>query len=336
MALDTVIQQGRFTADGNAKVLQIRSDFDYIEVFNETAAYQGAADLGARFEFWRGMTSGRGVVYTKLGTVGSDPLTVGQIAAAAGFTMLDSTVNRLGASLAFTNITNANPDVFTVASTAGLATGDVVRVFNANIGNSLNGYDFGIHVINGTTFAIPALQNAVVGAGGAATGTIRRVNFDPIFVPPYRTIVNITLGNPTIVALSAPSFYAVGQEVIFNIPSASWGTIELDGLVGTITAVTNTPATPIFTISVNIDSTGFTAFAFPAHNDAFRKERAVVAPVGINTGYVLGVNGNILNDAMYNTNYIGVRLEPGTLSPAGQVNDVIYWRACKAFSVTNE
>lgn len=336
MAENTIIQQGRFTSTGVAKVLQIRSDFDWIRVYNETASYQAGADLGAEYYWQRGMTAGRGTIYTKQGAQANSPLTVAQIAAGAGFTMLDSTVNRLGPSLAFTNISNANPDVFTVASTATLATGDVVRVYNANIGNSFNGLDFGIRVINGTTFSIPALEDAVVGAGGAATGTIRRVNFDPMFIPPYNYIGNITLGATTTIALTTPSNYTVGQEVTFNIPSSNWGTIELDGLTGTITAVTNTPATPIFTIVVDIDSSAFTAFQFPAHNASYRKERAIVAPVGIDTGYVLGINGNILNDATYNTNFIGVRLAPGASSPAGATGDVMYWVAGKSFSVTNE
>jgi hypothetical protein len=48
------------------------------------------------------------------------------------------------------------------------------------------------------------------------------------------------------------------------------------------------------------------------------------------------VNGNILNDASFNTNFIGVRLAPGIASPAGANADVIYWVAGKSFSVTNE
>ena len=53
MSYNTVIQQGRFTADGTNKILAIRSDIDWIRVYNESAITQATLDLGAEFYFQR-------------------------------------------------------------------------------------------------------------------------------------------------------------------------------------------------------------------------------------------------------------------------------------------
>jgi hypothetical protein len=73
--------QGKFTSTGANKILNIRSDVDWINVYNYTAAAQAAADLGFQYYFQRGMAQGTGIIYTKLGAVANDPITVGVLAA---------------------------------------------------------------------------------------------------------------------------------------------------------------------------------------------------------------------------------------------------------------
>jgi hypothetical protein len=101
---------------------------------------------------------------------------------------------------------------------------------------------------------------------------------------------------------------------------------EMNKLTGTITAVATN------TVTVDIESSAFTAFAFPA-TAAVPFTPAVMVPVGeaAEESYV-----NLLDDATTNTGYIGIQLAAGTTSPAGALNDVIYWVAGKSFSVTNE
>src|SRR5271170_6832860 len=125
---NTIITQGRFTSTGSAQTLSIPSGFSWIQVLNETAAAQGAADLGAVFTFQVGQTVGQGFVMTKLGTVGNDPLTIGQIAAGLGFTPFTSGPTTYGPLVAVTNITNDPQPNFTVGNTTGItAAGAIVR-----------------------------------------------------------------------------------------------------------------------------------------------------------------------------------------------------------------
>lgn len=330
MADNTIIQQGRFTATGAAQTLQIRSDFDWIKVYNETALAQAAADLGYEFYFQRGMTNGRGVVWTKLGTVANDPVTVGQIAANAGFTLIDSSANPVGNAVAVTGTTNATQPVVSTANTAGLATGSVVRLSGLDNVPNIAGIDFEIDTVVANTSFRMRYALATAPGGTATTGFYRQIKFDPLFYPRRRFVVNITQAASAVVRLSVTHQFTVGQEVRFVIPDA-FGMVEMDGLLGTITAI----STANNTITVNIDSSAFTAFAFP-QAAAFPFSWAEVVPVGEDTAQAISSSVDMLDDATINEGYIGVSLAAGTASPAGQILDVIYWVAGKSFSVDNQ
>jgi hypothetical protein len=84
-----------------------------------------------------------------------------------------------------------------------------------------------------------------------------------------------------------------------------------------------------------VDTTGFTAFAFPL-TTAPGFTPAQVVPIGENTATALLLGADILGDATRNTAFFGIQLRAGTASPAGVDGDVIYWVAGKSFSVNNE
>ena len=163
----TGTNQGRFTADGNAKTIQLRSDVDWMWVKNETVSYAAGAGTGAEFYWQRGMTQGRGTIYTK--TAVTNALAVGQIAANSGFYLIDSSVNTPSASVALTGITNGNPPVVNTGDTSLLNNGDVVRIYNTVGAQQLGGLDFTIGaIIANTSFTLAymaQIANANPGAG---------------------------------------------------------------------------------------------------------------------------------------------------------------------------
>jgi len=330
MAYDTVIQQGRFTSTGIPVTLSIRSDLDWIRVFNETAAEQAAADLGFDFYFQRGMTNGRGWLWTKLGTVANDPVTAGRIAANAGFFLIDSTANPVGAAVAETAITNAVQPVVTTANTGLLATGSIVRLERDTNLPNIMGFDFEVDTVNANAnFRMRWAMVAVPGAAGAGNGFYRHISFDPIYYPRRRFIVNITQATSAVVRFSVTHGYTVGQTLRFTVPQ-HFGMIEMDGLDGIITAVDTT----LNTVTVDIDSSAFTVFDFGDIADVpFNWAQAT--PFGEDTAQALTSAVDILGDATRNTGIIGVTLAAGNSSPAGNNNDVIYWTAGKSFSVNN-
>jgi hypothetical protein len=103
---------------------------------------------------------------------------------------------------------------------------------------------------------------------------------------------------------------------------------EMDNLIGNITAV----STANNTITVDINSSAFTAFSFPL-TAGVPFTFAEVIPVGETAN---GTFANSLDDATNNVSIIGMKLAAGVDSPAGSSSDVVYWRAGKSFSVSNE
>src|SRR5678816_4118074 len=109
---------GSFVSTGAAKLLEFPSGLDFIYVRNQTVSYAAGAGTGAEFFWQRGFTNGRGTIYTK--TAVTNALAVSQIAANAGFYLIDTSLQAAGASLSLTGITNGNPPVVNTANTSSL------------------------------------------------------------------------------------------------------------------------------------------------------------------------------------------------------------------------
>lgn len=327
--------QGRFISDGNAVSIGIASGLDYMWVINETVSFAAGAGTGARFYWQRGMTQGRGLVETKTAVTGA--LAIAQIAANSGFYLIDTSVNLPGPSLALTGITNGTPPVVNTANTSSLNEGDVVRIFSTVGAKQLGGIDFTIgNIIANTSFEL-SYMDAIANANPGA-GTFRRIPYNPYFYPSTRYITEISQATQAIVTLSVTHDYTVGQSIRFIIPTVTalaFGMTELDGVEATIVAIGQPDVDGATnTITVDVDTTGFTAFAFPL-TTAPGFTPAQVVPIGENTATALLLGANILGDATLNTAFFGIQLQAGTGSPAGVDGDVIYWVAGKSFSVNN-
>lgn len=351
MAYDTITQQGRFTSTGAAVTLALRSDVDWIRVYNETALAQAAADLAYEFYFARGMAAGRGIVKTKLGTVANDPVTVAQIAAGSGFTLIDSSDLTPGNAIALTAITAANPPVVTTAG-ALPAVGDIVRLTNLDNQPQIGGLDFSVSASGGGTFTIGniTLPNSVA----STAGFFRVLPFDPIFYPRSRYITWVENAVQPKVYLSVTHGFTVGQQVRLSFPggAAVWENYAaLDGVSATVVAVNTaragnepTNAAGDNNIELDIDTSTFGAWnVFGAANNEsypgaglFPFSPAQVIPIGEDTAQALTSAVDILGDATRNEAVLGIRLAGGAAGPAGAANDIIYWQAGKVFNVNNQ
>jgi hypothetical protein len=340
----SIIAQGRFTSDGNSKVLRLRQDVDRIEVINYTAGAQDAADLAFKFEWQRGLADASAFKWVKLGAVANDPVSF-DVIATNGFSLIDSSGERLGVLQAVggaNEITAVSTAAIPVATNDGdndLIAGDVVRIFSVTGAPQLNGLDFtvGHNTLSGTTFSLDYMSELAVAGTTAAWA---KVNFDHQFYPRFRYVTKALrpgdvdgVAGSTKVTLSVKHGYTKGQKVIFSVP-VEYGMTQLDGLVGTITAIDETLATGN-TVTVDIDSSAFSAFAFPAAAKV-PFSPAIMSPYGEDTAYA---RDNSLSDdagTVYNDGHIGIKLFGGATGPAGDDGDVIYWVAYKSFSVDNE
>jgi hypothetical protein len=329
----TGTNQGSFISSGEPEILQIPTNLDWIWVKNLTVSYAAGADTGAEFYWQRGMDNGRGTIYTK--TAGTNALQVGEIAANAGFFLVNNTINIPGPSLALTGITNGNPPVVETINTGSLVTGDVVRIFHTVGALQLGGLDFTINnIVGGTSFDLAYMAQIANANPGA--GTFRVIPFNPYFYPRVRTITKISQAAQAIVTLSVDHQFTVGQSVRFIIPAVNaveFGMTQLNGVEATIVAIDQADADGVTnTITIDVDTTGFTAFAFPV-TAAGAFTPAQVVPVGENTAEALSTGNDILGDSTENRGFIGIQLQAGADSPAGVADDEIMWVAGKSFNV---
>lgn len=328
---NTIIQQGRFTSDGTTKTLQIRSDLDWMMVYNTTigAASQTTA-VGVKYYWQRGFPAG--AKWTTFKSNAANAANLEQYLTSNGFTLVDSSVQTPGVlNATITAVSNAAIPVVTNTGTNGLAAGDVVRIINVASAQQLGGYDFtvGYNTLSTTTFSLDYMAQIVAGT----TGSWRKINFNPLYYPRRRFITKITQAAQAVITMSVTHGYTVGQLVRFVVPAA-FGMVEMNGLQGTIVAI-NTTTTSGNTITVDIDSSAFTAFAFPL-SAAVPFSPALVVPVGEDSAEALSADVNTLDDATINTGYIGITLTGGANNPGGASNDVLYWVAGKSFSVDNQ
>lgn len=313
----TIVQQGSFTSDGTAKQLSIRSDVDWMEVINYTqAATTQTTGRGVMFRWQRGMAAGTGIMYTKQDSANALDL---ETLSSGGFTLLDTSSQAPGAEVTGTTITKANPPVCT-ATAHGYSNGDVVRIYSSDNMGQLNGMEFTIGSVAANTFELSYINTNTANFTASTAFKVRKIPNQPQFYPRARQITAVSTGTTTTITMSVTHGYAVDDVVRFSVPSV-WGMTQLDGLTGKITAV----STANNTITVDVDSSAFTAFAWPA---------ASAAPLTFAQVIPLGENGSqALTDATENQSIIGMELGAGADGPGGSSSDVIYWRAGKSFSV---
>jgi hypothetical protein len=311
---NTLIQTGSFTSTGANFTVNLRGGTNFMNVWNLTAITNNVVNAGYKFEWNLGMG---GVEYQS--NAGGTAVNI--IPQAASFLPVDTSIQVPLGPVATTASTNAVQPVISTGSTAGLSVGSVVRVYGIAGQPSLSGYDFTIDtIVPNTSFRVAnALENGPGAVGGA--GFYRIIPYPSIFYPRARSIVKITQAVQAIVTTSVNHGYVVGQSVRLVVPAA-FGMIEADGLLVNIVAVT------AGTFTINLDTTGFTAFDFP-HAAAYPFTFAQSIPVGEETD--ANSNPNLLDDATVNQAILGMVLVGGIDGPAGQNGDIIYWQAGHSF-----
>jgi hypothetical protein len=309
--MSTIIQTGSFISNGVGLSIPLRQGVAWFRCYNTTqiaATPNPGRCIGGYYQV--GMPAGQGISYNNF--AGNNITLTNIFAAGTGFSLYNTSLQNMSAPRALTAVNNANPPVVTsTPATADMYTGMVVRMLGVTGAAQLAGMDFTVAITGGNTFNLTYMSPIVAGTNGL----YRIIYYPPLFAPSIYYITAITLGSPTVIKLSVQHQLVVGQQVRISIPDPLMGTTQLDGLSGEViatSAVNNT-------ISLNIDSTGFTAFQFPltAYSPI---SNAMIIPYGEGSAVP-----NALDDAVYNTSQIGINLAGGAQSPAGSANDVIYW-----------
>lgn len=332
---NTIILQGRFTSTGAAVTIPLRSGVDWMKVYNTTvAAAAQTTAVGVEYYWQAGFEQDAAWEYKKAGS-GVSGANLVTYNTSGGFTLVDSSVDQQGnPNATVTAVSTAATPIVSNSGTNGLIPGQIVRLSNISGANQLGGIDFTVgSSTNGTSQFSLAYMSQLQAAG--TTGSWTLIKYDPLFYPRRRYITKITQASQAVVTLSVTHGYKVGQLVRVVVP-AVFGMTQMNNLQATIVAV-NTATTEATgnTITLNIDSSAFSAFAFPVSAIA-PFTFAQIVPVGEDTPYALSQQVDILSDRTTNTGFIGMQLAAGANSPAGQASDVIYWVAGKSFSIDNQ
>lgn len=315
---------GTFTSDGLVRNISLPCGYTEFEMLNITDFGSSAANTNVMTAYGNSsMAAGSALLQLK--TNGAATLALPSMITTNGLTVIaDSGSAALGALTAVTSATNATPVVVTVASTAGLSNGDIVRYINAPGQLNLSGLDFTINAVTlNTSFALA--YTTAPGAPGTG-GFYQRIPFDKRFYPRNRVIASISQATSAVIIMNVTHGFTVGQEVRILV-SSDFGMTQINNQLAVITAINTTTNS----ITVNIDTTSYTAFAYPSSaTAALGVTFPQVVPVGeaaINS--VSQPYGNLLDDATRNTSFTGV-----TIGTSAQTTGKLYqWIAKRGTSI---
>ena len=300
----SAILSGTFTSAGTQIFLPLPSGYNEIELNNITDMGSTAANTNVmRAKGTSAMLAGYANIQLK--TNGAATLALEYGITSAGFTFVsDSGGLALGASTALTGITNVISPV--VSATTTPLIGQIVRLFSTTGALQLAGMDYQVTAVSaGSNFTIGDVGTAPGSA--ASAGTYMVVNSDSRYYPRWRYITAITAANPCVISTSIDHAFVAGQQIRIYVPTG-WGMVQLNGLIGTITAVTHN------TLTVNIDSSAMTAFAYPTSAAAaLGVQFPVVVPISES---VSSTYAGLQGDAKDNQSATGVIIGTGVQTTA--------------------
>lgn len=336
----TIVSQGTFTQGATAvnQNIPLPSGCDYFRTINLTQMAAASPTACVEGEWFGGglIAANDGLRWRKSG---SSAILIDKFSTASasnGFTYVNTNPVPQ-AALTGTTITNANPAVASVTNT--YANGDQVVIYNAVGMQQISGMTFTISSVSGSQFSLVGLNASGFGAG-ATSFMVRRVAQSPVglttpVAPSFLYVTAVTQAAGAQVTTSQQHGLVVGQKIEFTVPG-SFGMVQLNNYYQAqskpviVASVVDT-----YNFTINVDTTNYTAFAFPASSGSPTTQLfATVAPAGqaatfnpitnVTTGYnftTVPFRTNVFVPYMI--------VSAGANSPGGSASDVIVWQAYK-------
>lgn len=196
----------------------------------------------------------------------------------AGFTFVDQSNPPTFAKVAMTAI-NGTTFVMSTGTTTGINVGDFVRLINVAGANELSGMLFQVTAVSAGVsitlgFGATAATAKGSGYGNGTTGFYQKV-YPGFMYPATRQVLFISQATQAKVYFGRQNDFTPGEMVDFQIP-VPYGMTQLSNLTGNSTSiisgnkpgparvlvVTNTATES--SITLDYDTTGFTAFTYPS------------------------------------------------------------------------
>lgn len=334
----TIITGDTFLSTGAGKKIPLPSSADYMRVVNMTqlplAPATGVVVISEWFgpRFGAGATAANdGIRYKKTNSTNAMNIdTFATATASNGFTYVTvAPVVEAQAANAITAITAASPGVVTQTNT--YSDGDIVQLYSTTGMLQLGGMNFQISSSSGSGYTLIGLRAAGF-ATPATAGFTRRISKYAAVDPQFLYVTEITQATQAVVRTSVDptQYYVVGMKIHFSVPY-SYGMYQMNQLTGTIVAV----SAANYTLTVDIDSSAFSTFAFPASTTSPTSPLfATISPAGASTQFNPVTNVQTGYDFQYQSFRSGefvpfIYLAGGAQSPGGASGDQINWSAHK-------
>lgn len=353
----TLLTQGSFQSAGVPVNIELQSSADYFKTFNLTQlGTSQTTAVGVEFEWLSNPTFPVGGAIQLVKADDTHNGNTPSLLASGGFTYQTS-YPAPQAAFVGTAITNASPAVASGFTGLPYYNGDKVVLYNTVGMAQIGGMAFTIFEAtpSTTTFTLPGLPAAGFAAAATAV-TARRVAPFQRVIPSFCYVTAVSQAANAQVTISTADttgtytssgtsivgsgLIYVGQKLVFQIPypfgmtqlntNSEPGTQDLAAIV--------TSVIDAFNFTINVNTTGYTAFAFPASSTSPTAPLfATVAPAGSSTQYnptLQTYTGYDIQRSPFrssvssNTPYMN--LQPGVNGPAGQSGDIIVWMAFKA------
>lgn len=273
--MSTQVLTGSFiNAAGTSKFIPIEGQISEFTLKNFTLSGITAGGIAGSLTsdriveaFYSDYMSAGAALIKQNGTVASSlaPLQNGALST-GGFTVFNANNQQNGPNVSGASFVPGQPTVFTAAS-HGFQVGDNVRIYGLTTAPELGGLLMTVTAVTTNTFT------TLLDSTNSLTSTftvykVGNVNLPlrSLYYPQFRAIAKITKASPMVVTTLVQQNYQVGDVVRFAIPSV-FGMTQLNtGTNGlplefTVVAVNNAVGTQ--TVSLNVDSTNFTTFAWP-------------------------------------------------------------------------
>lgn len=309
---------GTFTTDAvpSAVTISLPSSASEIEIVNVTDYNTPAATIIKA----RGFSStASGTAILSIGSGATPNILTDGVIIASGFTFFsDSSTTGYGPAIvnAGGGITNVIAPVLTSATLYPI--GSVIRLSNTTGALQLSGMDYQVTASGAGTMTLGYVATAP--GSGATANTLRTVNANSRYYPKSRFITGITAVAQAVITMSVAHGFTAGQQVRIVIPSG-WGMTQLNNTLATIVSTT------VSTITINVDTSAMTAFAYPS---------SAIAALGVGFPQVVPVGEaaavpyqNLLDDATTNTSINGVTVGSACLV----ANKSYSWIAKKSLSM---
>jgi hypothetical protein len=227
----------------------------------------GEANNAQVIEWWweRSMGQGTAKGILQSSAAANAPALTSALLTAGGITTYDTANPPVFANLASTAVTgNAGTFVVSMANTGDISVGDYVRLYNQAGEQQISGYTFQVTAVTANTSITLGYMasSGMTFAADATTGFVKKFIPNRMY-PRKRFIANITQATQATIFFTETNDFTPGEIVGLRIPFISGAEptmIEANNLDVRVLSVTNSAT--VSSIVVDLDTTGFTAFAF--------------------------------------------------------------------------